>query len=158
MSPALRSFVALLAFLALTFSAAAAGARFMPGEWYAQLSKPLWNPPSWIFGPAWTFLYACMAVAVWLVWRKQGLAGAATPIALWIVQLGLNSAWSWLFFGLHRPDLAFVDICALWIAITTTMTLFWRTTALAGALFVPYVAWVSFAAVLNFTIWRMNSP
>ena len=80
MSPALRSFVALLAFLALTFSAAAAGARFMPGEWYAQLSKPSWNPPSWIFGPAWTFLYACMAVAAWLVWRKQGLAGAATPI------------------------------------------------------------------------------
>jgi len=128
----------------------------MPDEWFAQLAKPSWNPPSWIFAPVWTFLYICMAVAAWLVWRRKGLVAAANPIALWIVQLGLNSVWTWFFFGMHNPGLAFADIVALWLAIVATLVLFWRVSPAAGWLFVPYLAWVSFAAVLNFTLWRMN--
>jgi translocator protein len=157
MSPAIRSVLALLLFFAVTFLAAGSGARYMPGEWYAQLSKPTWNPPSWIFAPVWTLLYICMAVAAWLVWRRNGLLAAATPLAVFLVQLSLNSLWTWFFFGLQRPGLAFADIVALWMAIVTTLVLFWRVSTAAGALFLPYLAWVSFAAVLNFTLWRMNA-
>ena len=157
MQAPLRSALALLLFLAVTFIAAWNGARYMPGEWYAALSKPSWNPPSWIFAPVWTFLYISMAVAAWLAWRRKGLPAAATPIAVFLVQLGLNSLWTWLFFGLHRPDLAFGDISLLWVAILATLILFWRASPAAGWLFVPYLAWVSFAAVLNFTLWRMNT-
>jgi translocator protein len=87
---------------------------------------------------------------------KKGLLEAATPIALWIVQLGLNSVWTWPFFGRHNPGVAFADITALWVAIAATLVLFWRVSTVAGVLFVPYLAWVSFAATLNFTLWRMN--
>ena len=158
MTPAARSVLSLLLFLAVTFLAAGSGARHMPDEWYAQLAKPTWNPPSWIFAPVWTLLYICMAVAAWLVWRKKGLLEASTPITLWIVQLGLNSVWTWFFFGMHSPGVAFADIVILWVAIAATLVAFWRVSAAAGALLVPYLAWVSFAAVLNFTIWSMNAP
>lgn len=156
MSPAIRSSLALLLFLAVTFLAAGIGARHMPGEWYAQLAKPSWNPPSWIFAPVWTFLYICMAVAAWLVWRKNGLFAAATSISMFFVQLALNSLWTWFFFGLQRPDLAFADIAALWVAIVATLILFRRASTAAALLFVPYLAWVSFAACLNFALWQMN--
>ncbi len=158
MTPALRSSLALVVFLALTFLAAGSGARFMPGEWYAALAKPSWNPPAWVFAPVWTFLYICMAVAAWLVWRRTGLLEGAVPLALWAVQLGLNSVWTWFFFGMHRPDLALVDIAALWLAILYTLILFWRVTTAAGVLFLPYLAWVSFAAALNFALWLLNRP
>jgi len=123
-------------------------------NWYAGLEKPAWTPPGWIFGPVWSFLYLSMAVAAWLVWRR---GNALVPLTLFAVQLAFNAAWSWLFFGLYNPGAAFIDVVLLWAAIVATMLVFWFRSTIAGLLFVPYLAWVSFAAVLNFTIWRLNS-
>ena len=123
-------------------------------NWYAGLVKPSWTPPAWVFGPVWSVLYLSMAVAAWLVWR---LGNAKVPMTLFAVQLAFNAAWSWLFFGLHSPGAAFIDIVLLWAAIVATIYAFWRRSRLAGLLFVPYLAWVTFAAVLNFAIWRLNA-
>lgn len=153
----LRSSLVLLLFLALSFGAAAFGAQFAPGSWYAALAKPSWNPPSWVFGPVWTLLYAMMAVAAWLVWRQAGWRAAAPALAVFALQLVLNALWSWIFFGLHAPGWALLEILALWLAILATIVLFARVRPLAAWLLVPYLAWVSFAAVLNFTLWRLNS-
>lgn len=152
-----RSLAALVGFVAVVFAAALVGSRFPPGEWYAGLTKPSWNPPSWVFAPVWTALYLAIAVAAWRAWRAAGFAEQPGTWALFAVQLALNAAWSWLFFGLQRPDLALLDIAALWLAIAATTAAFWQADRLAGALFVPYLAWVSFAAVLNWTIWRLNA-
>jgi tryptophan-rich sensory protein len=150
----------LIVLLVICFAAAGIGGAVTTPKiatWYAALAKPNWNPPNWIFGPVWSVLYLCMAIAAWLVWRQGGLAGAATPLALFAVQLVLNLAWSWLFFGFQNPGLAFVDIVLLWAAIAATMVAFWSRSAIAGILFVPYLAWVSFAAILNFVVWRLNA-
>ena len=150
----------LIVLLVVCFAAAGIGGAVTTPKiatWYAALAKPSWNPPNWIFGPVWSVLYLCMAIAAWLVWRQGGLAGAATPLALFAVQLVLNLAWSWLFFGFQNPGLAFVDIVLLWAAIAATMVAFWVRSAIAGILFVPYLAWVSFATVLNFVVWRLNA-
>ena len=130
-------------------------AHTVPG-WYAGLKKPSWTPPAWVFGPVWTFLYLTMAVAAWLVWSKLGLSGASTPLILFGVQLILNFAWSWIFFGLHLPGIGFLDIVLLWLAILATLIAFWHVTPAAGWLLVPYLAWVTYAATLNFAIWRSN--
>ena len=153
----LRSWLALGGWLLLCFAAAALGAFFMPGEWYASLKKPSWNPPAWVFGPVWTALYAMMAAAAWLVWRRGGFASQCRPLVLFIVQLALNAAWTPLFFGLHWPAVAFVEIMLLWLAISATLVAFLGVSRLAAWLLVPYLAWVSFAAVLNFTLWRLNA-
>ena len=151
-----RSLLGLIGWIALSFGAAALGGRFRPGEWYFSLDKPAWTPPGWIFPPVWTALYAMMGVAAWLAWKERGWRGAAVPLALFVTQLLLNAAWSWFFFGLHRPGLALFDIGALWITILATIIAFWRVRPAAGALLVPYLAWVSFATVLNAEIWRRN--
>lgn len=151
-----QALLGLALFLVVSFLPAWAGSLFMPDEWYARLEKPSWNPPNWVFGPVWTLLYISMAVAAWLVWRQAGLCAAALPLAMFAVQLALNGAWTWLFFGLHNPALAFADIVLLWAAILVTALLFWPVRPLAGALLLPYLAWVSFAASLNFALWRMN--
>jgi tryptophan-rich sensory protein len=127
------------------------------GTWYPTIEKPSWNPPGWVFGPVWTALYVMMAVAAWLVWRPKGVAGARVPLGLFAVQLALNAAWSPVFFGLRSPGAAFGVIVALWIAIVATVVSFLRANAAAGWLLVPYLGWVSFASVLNFTIWRLNA-
>jgi len=142
--------------LVLCLGAGWLGSQFQPGEWYSRLAKPSWTPPNWLFGPVWSALYVAMAVAAWLVWRQAGLRGAAAPLAVFVVQLVLNAAWSWLFFGLHRPDLAFAEIALLWLAILATLVLFWRRKALAGTLILPYLAWVTYAASLNLGLWRLN--
>jgi translocator protein len=149
----LISGLALVGFIALCFSAAALGAFFPPDAWYAGLNKPSWNPPAWVFGPVWTALYLGMACAAWRVWR---LANVRVPLALFAVHLLLNAAWSPLFFGAHALGLAFLEIVVLWIAIATTGAVFYRRDRVAGLLFVPYLAWVSFAAVLNAVLWRLN--
>jgi tryptophan-rich sensory protein len=156
----LRSFLGLVVWLAVCFGAAAIGSLFTGasvGSWYQSLKRPAWTPPNWLFGPVWTLLYAMMAVAAWLVWRRAGLAAAALPIALFALQLAFNVGWSALFFGLHRPGPAFAEIVALWALILATLLTFWRVSAPAGALLVPYLLWVTFAACLNFAIWRMNA-
>ena len=138
------------------FIAPALGAFSMPDAWYASLHKPSWNPPGWVFGPVWTLIYIMMAVAAWLVWRRGGLRVNRGPLSLFMVQLALNAVWTPLFFGLHQPGWAFVDIVLLWLAIATTITAFRRVHRGAAWLLVPYLAWVSFASVLNYTLWRMN--
>ncbi|PKK83250.1 MAG: hypothetical protein CVT49_09600 [candidate division Zixibacteria bacterium HGW-Zixibacteria-1] len=130
--------------------------RSVPGEWYQALAKPTWTPPGWIFGPVWTLLYISMGVAAWLIWRQAGFSAAALPLAVFLIQLLLNGLWSWFFFGMQNPGLAFVDIVALWIAILATVILFWMRQPTAGWLLLPYLAWVRFASALNFAIWRMN--
>ncbi len=156
-SPSQRTAVlGLFVWLLLCFLAPAVGGWFLPGEWYAQLRKPTWNPPGWIFGPVWTVLYATMAIAAWLVWRRGGFAAQRVPLGVFLAQLLLNALWSPLFFGLHNPALAFAEIVLLWLAILFTLRLFWNVQRGAGLLLVPYLAWVSFAAVLNFTLWRLN--
>ncbi|MBP9127941.1 MAG: tryptophan-rich sensory protein [Elusimicrobia bacterium] len=152
----LKSVLGLVGWLGITFSAAFVGSRFMPGPWYASLSKPAWNPPNAIFGPVWSVLYILMGVAAWLVWRRSGFNGAGLALILFIGHLVLNALWSYLFFGKYRPDLAFLDIVALWFAIVIVLVLFWRAHRGAGALMIPYLAWVSFASYLNFVLWRMN--
>jgi tryptophan-rich sensory protein len=151
-----KSAFGLVSWLVLCFAAAAVGSRFMPGAWYATLTKPAWNPPAAVFAPVWTVLYTSMGVAAWLVWRRAGFTGAAAALAAFGAQLVLNALWSYLFFGLHRPDVAFVDIAALWVVILAVVVLFWREDWRAGALMVPYLVWVGFASCLNFALWRLN--
>lgn len=128
------------------------------GEWYASLTKPSFTPPSWVFGPAWTLLYLMMGIALYLVWRK-GLSesGVKAAIVIFLIQMALNGIWSPLFFGMHAPGLAMIDIVLLWCAIVATVYVFFRQSKTAGALLVPYLAWVSFAAVLNYSFWQLNS-
>ena len=147
----------LIGWLVACFGAAALGGLFMPGEWYAGLKKPSWNPPGWVFGPVWSALYAMMAVAAWLVWKRGGIAAQRGPLGLFLVQLALNAAWTPLFFGLHWPGVAFAEIVLLWLAIAATLAAFRRTSPAAAWLLAPYLAWVSFAAALNFALWRLNS-
>ncbi|MDH7602163.1 MAG: tryptophan-rich sensory protein [Armatimonadota bacterium] len=123
--------------------------------WYLNLQKPSFNPPSWIFAPVWTLLYALMGVAAALVWFKQSEAARMALIAFG-VQLVLNALWSALFFGLRSPGAAFVEIIALWLAIFATLLLSWKVSWVAGVLLLPYLLWVCFAAVLNYSIWRLN--
>jgi benzodiazapine receptor len=151
-----RDIAGLAFWLVLTFSVAAWAARFTPGDWYQALAKPAWTPPGWIFGPVWTFLYASMAVAAWLIWRLPVVRLFSPALILYVIQLMLNGLWSWLFFGNQLIGYALVDIIALWLAIVATMIVFWKTSGLAGALFVPYALWVTFATALNWRIWTMN--
>jgi tryptophan-rich sensory protein len=146
----------LFAFAAACFATASTGALFRPGKWYANMRKPWWRPPNWLFGPVWFVLYIMIAVSGWLVWRKAGLAGAAAPLAIYVVQLLLNAGWSALFFGMRRPDLAFAEIIALWLSIAATIVAFESVDHFAALLLVPYFVWVSFASVLNFALWRLN--
>ncbi len=147
-------------FLSLCFGAAGLGSLATApeiGGWYQTLTKPTWNPPAWVFGPVWTTLYFLMAIAAWLVWKPAGFKAASLPLVLFGIQLALNIAWSWIFFRYRQPGWAFVDIILLWLAIFATTVAFFRHSRLAGWLMCPYLAWVSFAAVLNHAIWRLNS-
>lgn len=145
----------LLVFLVIAFSAAAFGAAFPPGEWYAALSKPSWTPPNWLFGPVWSALYAMIGFSGWRLWNGRS-SGTTPALAAWGVQLVLNALWSWIFFGLERPGLAFIEIAVLWLAILATMALAWRHDRLAAGLLGPYLAWVSFASALTYAIWQLN--
>lgn len=153
-----RSLLVLAGFFLLCFGVAAAGAFFQPGSWYQELTKPSWNPPAWIFGPVWTVLYALMAIAGWRVWRSAaGSAESAGPaLGVFVAQLAANGLWSFLFFGLHRPGLALVDIVVLLVLIAVTLALFRHHDRWAAWLLVPYLLWVAFATFLNFTLWRLN--
>ena len=137
-------------------SAAASGVFVSTGGWYEALQKPSWNPPSWLFGPVWTTLYVLMGIAAWLVWREGGWKVQGRPLRWFLVQWFLDAIWIPLFFGLHLPLLAFGEIVLLWFAIAVTARVFWRVKVMAGALLIPYLAWVSFAAILNFTIASLN--
>ena len=152
-----KMILGLCGWLLLCFAAASPGAAFMPGEWFAALKKPAWNPPGWVFGPVWTALYAMMAAAAWLVWQRGGWKEQRKPLLIFLAQLALNAVWTPLFFGLHRPGVAFAEIVLLWLAIVATLVAFRPVNRTAAWLLVPYLAWVSFAAVLNGTLWRLNA-
>jgi len=151
-----RQAVGLILWLVVSLAAGWFGSRFTPGEWYAGLAKPSWNPPSSVFAPVWSTLYVLMGVAAWLVWRKVGFAGAPVALGLFALQLVLNALWSYLFFGIHQPSVAFLDIVVLWLAILATTTGFWRASVPAGVLLLPYLCWVGFASALNFQLWQLN--
>ncbi len=151
--------IGLVGFITICLGAGGLGAIATTPEiegWYKMIEKPSWNPPDYVFGPVWTTLFVMMAVAAWLVWRPKGFKAAATTLALFAVQLGLNIAWSWIFFGMHQPGWPFAEIVILWLLIAATTVAFFRRSKVAGGLMVPYLAWVSFASVLNFAIWRLN--
>jgi tryptophan-rich sensory protein len=147
------SLLGLGGFVLAVFAAASTGAFFKPGAWYEDLRKPRWNPPNWLFAPAWAVLYLSIAVAGWLVWGQRGFG---PEILLWFGSLLLNAAWSWLFFGLRRMDLAFAELVVFWLSILAMILAFFPAHAGAALLLVPYLAWVTFAGVLNWTLWRMN--
>ncbi len=151
-----KKILGLVAWIIVTFAAPVAGAFFGPDEWFAGLAKPAWNPPSWLFGPVWTILYTFMAIAAWLVWKDGGFGRRRVPLALFLAQLAVNATWTPVFFGLHAPGPAFAVIVLLWIGIAATLVAFGRVHRTAAGLLVPYLAWVTFAAALNFAIWRLN--
>jgi len=156
--PEKKQIIGLIAWLAASFIAAAIGsaASIQAGSFYTQLVRPGWAPPPDIFGPVWTVLYALMGIAAWLVWRIGGFRAARTALTLFLIQLAVNALWSWLFFGWHLGALAFADIVLLWVLIVATLVTFWRIRPMAGALLVPYFLWVSFAAMLNYSVWQLN--
>jgi benzodiazapine receptor len=135
---------------------AVGGLAAAPGAWYASLNKPAWNPPSWLFGPVWTTLYLMMGVAAAAAWEGRRTRSGRVGFLLFGLQLALNALWSWLFFHWHRPDLALADLAVLWAAILGTIIAFRRVRPVAGWLLVPYLAWVSFAGILNASIVRRN--
>jgi len=157
---AVRQLTGLVVFVAICFAVAGIATAFTTPaipSWYAGLRKPSWTPPNWVFGPVWSFLYLAMAVAAWLVWRELGLSGGAVPLTIFGIQLALNLAWCVIFFSLHLPGPAFVEIVVLLLAIAATIAAFWQVSAAAGVLLLPYIAWVGYAAALNFGVWRMNA-
>lgn len=147
-------YASLAVFLALVAGAAYFGMTHLPGPFYAALDKPAWTPPKEVFAPAWTVLYVMIALAGWIAWRAQGFG----PLLwLWLLQLGLNGAWSYLMFGEKQINSALFDIGALWVAILAFIVVAWPVRRSAALLFAPYFLWVSFAAALNFEVWRLNA-
>ncbi|MBE7558385.1 tryptophan-rich sensory protein [bacterium] len=148
--------VGLLGWLLAAFAAGAVGAvaSVDAASFYAELSRPSWAPPAWVFGPVWSMLYALMGVSAWLVWRAPGSKSVA--LGLFMAQLAVNALWSWLFFAWRHGALATAGVLILLALIVATMSAFRRSSRLAAALLAPYFLWVSFAAVLTWTIWRSN--
>jgi translocator protein len=156
--PMAKDILGLGVWIAISFLAALIGgiASIDADVFYKQLVLPEWAPPAWVFGPVWTILYFLMGIAAWMVWRVDRFFSAWVPLSFFLVQLVLNMLWSWLFFAWHLGALSFVNILFLWIMISATLISFWRVRRFAGALLVPYLLWVSFAAVLNYVIWQLN--
>lgn len=146
----------LFVFVLACAAAATPGIVFRPGAWYRALAKPSWCPPNWLFGPVWLVLYISLAVSGWLVWRQAGLDAAKPALIIYAVQLFLNGLWSTVFFGLRRPDLAFAEIVVLWSSALATIAAFFPINPTAAYILIPYAAWVSFAVMLNFSVWRLN--
>ena len=150
--------VALIVFLAICLGAGGVGSFFTAGsvrDWYPRLRTPPGTPPSWLFGPVWTALYVLIAVSAWLIWREYGW-GARPALLIFFAQLALNVAWSGIFFGSRMPGVAFAEIVVLWLAILFNMFVFYLLLPLAALLLLPYLLWVTFAAYLNFGLWRLN--
>ena len=150
--------IGLIGWLIITFIAAAIGsaASAESGLFYQQISRPEWAPPGWLFAPVWTILYILMGISAWIVWRIDGFRRARIALSLFIIQLVLNAIWTWIFFVWRQGALAFAEILILWALILCTTIAFWRVRVIAGILLLPYLAWVSFASVLTFTVWRLN--
>lgn len=158
-NPVPHPLLGLAASLALCTAAGAIGALASVDarSFYAELSRPAWAPPGWVFGPVWSALYLSMAVAAWLVWRQpHGGRPRSAALGLFAVQLGANALWSWLFFAWRLGAVAFAEVVLLWLLVVCTVVAFWRVRPAAGLLLVPYGLWVSFATALTFAVWRGN--
>jgi len=154
----LRQAIGLLAWLLLSFAAAAVGglASVQAGTFYLDLTRPAWAPPAWLFGPVWSVLYVLMGVSAWLVWRAKAGTTSRTALMLFCAQLAANALWTWLFFVWHQGGWAFAEVLLLWGMILATIYLFAQVSKLAAVLLFPYLAWVSFASALNFSLWQLN--
>lgn len=154
-----RSLVALAVSVLAVVAASALGglATSSAADDYGRLEQPGFAPPSWVFGPTWTVLYLLMAVAAWLVWRTGPSPDTRRALTLYAVQLVLNAAWTPLFFGLGWRGIAFFELGALLLVLIATVVLFWRRSAVAGAMLLPYLAWSGFAWCLNFAVWQLNN-
>ncbi len=150
----------MLAWILIAFMPAATAMFVDTGLWYAALNRPAWTPPSWVFGPVWTLLYLLMGIAAWRVWVRHGFGDGRARIALvlFLVHLIFNAAWTWLFFGLHMLTAAAIEIVILWAMILILTALFWKRDRIAGALLLPYLLWVTYAATLSIGFAIMNSP
>jgi len=152
--------IGLVVSVAICFAAAAVGgiatSSAVDSDWFANLNKPSFNPPNWIFGPVWSLLYLLMGIAAWQVWKESGWVAAKFALSWYGFHLLLNVAWSALFFGMRQPGWAAIEIVFLWISIAVSIILFYRHSKLASALLVPYLLWVTFASFLNWTIWWLN--
>lgn len=156
-SPTTPRTLRLLASLAASFAPGVVGSRFEPGAWYQAIEKSALTPPGWVFPVVWPVLYVLMGVALWRFIESEAPRHVRrTGLTLFGLQLVLNGLWSYLFFGLHRPGLALVDIVLLWLAIAAVIAVFRRSTRTGALLLVPYLGWVSFATFLNFEIWRLQ--
>lgn len=149
----------LVAWLALTLLTGALGALASAGaaDFYATLARPSWSPPASVFGPVWSTLYVLMGVAAWLVWRAGPRPEVRTAVAIFLVHLVVNALWSWLFFAWRLGALAFLGATLLTLSVAATMVVFRRVRPLAALLLVPYLAWVTFATLLTWSLWRANS-
>lgn len=146
----------LIVWLVIGFLPALSGYFFRADEWYFALNKAPFNPPGWVFAPAWTFLYATIGIGGWMIWRAEKTAARKAALIAFAAQYVFNSFWSYLFFGIHEVALALVDILLLWLAILYCLKTFKAVNVRVMYLWLPYLAWVSFASVLNFEIWRLN--
>ncbi|MBC7941032.1 MAG: tryptophan-rich sensory protein [Chitinophagaceae bacterium] len=157
-SSALRQGLGLAGWLLASFVTGAIGsvASINATGFYGQLVQPSWAPPAWLFGPVWSVLFLLMGVSAWLVWRRHGFAGAAAALKLYAAQLVANALWTWLFFAWRQGAPALAEIAVLWLLIAATIVAFWRLHRAAALLLLPYLAWVSFAAALNLSLWRLN--
>jgi translocator protein len=153
------NWIALLLWFGICFAVAGTGGWLTTGEvarWYPTLKRPAIAPPTWVYGPVWTLLYALMAIAAWQVWLSAASPLRTRGLMLFLVQLGLNLAWSWMFFHEHEIGKALVDVVLLWAAVGVTTLMFGRVAPVAGLLMAPYWAWVTYAMVLNAAFWRLN--
>ena len=153
-----QQLLGLAGWLVVSFAAAGIGgiASANAGDFYGDLSRPPWAPPAWLFGPVWTGLYAMMGVAAWVVWREVGFQRGRGPLLLFLIQLGLNALWTWLFFAFRDGTLAFAEILVLWAFILATLIAFWRVRPVAGVLLIPYLLWVTYAGALTLSLWYRN--
>jgi tryptophan-rich sensory protein len=150
-----QMWIAVVVFIGLNFLAASSGGLFKPGAWYAGLNKPAWTPPNWAFPVVWSLLFALNAWAGWMIWEAVGMS-RPDVLALYIASLALNAAWSWLFFGRKRMDLALMDVGLLWLSLVAVIAIFWSIRPAAALLVVPYLIWVTIAATLNREMIRLN--
>jgi translocator protein len=156
----MKPFIGLVGWIAASLAAGAIGgvatSLGRQDGWFERLAKPPWNPPDWVFSPVWITLYILMGVAAWLIWRAPA-PGKTPAYAAFAAQLALNALWSWIFFYWRDLGLAFAEILVLGLMILVTMALFARHSKLAAALLAPYLAWVTFAGILNYSIWQLNA-
>lgn len=147
----------LVVFVGLNFLAAASGGIFAPGAWYEKLNKPSWQPPNWAFPVVWSVLYILNAIAGWIIWETVGFEdGGFLALAVYVMSLCLNAAWSAIFFGMKRMRLALWEAVCLWLSVALQAVLFYQIFPLAGLILLPYLAWVSVAVWLNRTMLRLN--